>query len=181
VIYLSRVPKSLQKKLVWQSQLPPELWSWDRKNYSDGQLYRRAPESTIQAECISALVSLGFVCFTVDAGAKALRGRAYGALRRANLGTGSLNGRAGAAQKGVVDIVGVRRRDGKALFIECKANAWARTGKRGLRIDRPAGRPTEEQLDFLHRMYQAHAIVGVAWSMTDVHRIVGFYELMDEE
>jgi hypothetical protein len=123
----------------------------------------------VQQAILAVLPYLGVFAFPIDAGAKALRGRAFGALRAANLGTSALAGRTGAAEKGVSDIIGVRK-DGRAVFIEVKKPALLDIyGK----VLEPPGKPSKAQLDFLLTGHLHNAIVGVAWSTSDVDFILG--------
>lgn len=59
--------------------------------------------------------------------------------------------------KGFSDLFGVRKSDGKAIFIEVKT---------------PNGRVREEQSNFLARMRECGAIAGVCRSAEDAVRLV---------
>ena len=59
--------------------------------------------------------------------------------------------------KGFSDLFGVRKTDGKAIFIEVK-NA--------------KGRPSEEQLNFIEKMRSVNAIAGICRSVDDAINLV---------
>jgi hypothetical protein len=154
----------------------PYLHGWDPGRYSPAYLRSGVTEAQVQMTGIAYLWHRKVWAFSVDVGAKALQGRAFGALRRVGLDTAVLAGRTGAGNQGVSDIIGVL--DGRALFIEMKAPehrvpSLKRPGKTILK--RSAGLPTEAQLRFLDDAYRAGAIVGVAWSVTDIGDILDFY------
>lgn len=120
---------------------------------------------------VSQLRQLGAVAFVVDAGAQALRGRAFAALARQGLDARAvLHGQTGAGSKGLSDVVGVAP-DGRAIFVEVKAPAWYEPGVRQLRLRRCAGQPSEAQLAFLLAVWRSGAVAGVAWSPRDLLRI----------
>lgn len=60
--------------------------------------------------------------------------------------------------KGYPDLSGVRRSDGRAVFIECKS---------------PTGRVSKDQEHFLNVMQEAHALCGVVRSIADAIKIIG--------
>lgn len=60
--------------------------------------------------------------------------------------------------KGYSDLSGVRRSDGKAVFIEVKA---------------PKGRPTDQQKTFLSAMQKNGAIAGICRSAEDALKLIG--------
>jgi hypothetical protein len=107
----------------------------------------------------------------VDAGAKKLRGRAVGALRRAGVARpeAALAGATGAGIAGLADVVGTLK-GGRSVYVEVKAPAWLGPSRRTGRMvqKRAAGEPTPEQLAFLLDAVRKGAVAGVAWSMRDV-------------
>ena len=142
---------------------------FDRKRYSERMMMLRPSEDDVQAAILSALAAMGIPAMAVDAGAKKLRGRAYGALKRGGLSTAILKGQTGAGMAGMVDIIGCIPKSGRALFIEVKAPAWLDgNGK----VARSAGKPTDQQLEFLATMHRAGAVVGVAWALDDLKAIL---------
>ena len=60
--------------------------------------------------------------------------------------------------KGFSDLMGVRKSDGRAVFIEVKT---------------PTGRVSTEQQNFIRRMQEYHAIAGVCRSPEDALRLIG--------
>jgi hypothetical protein len=59
--------------------------------------------------------------------------------------------------KGYSDLSGVRRSDGRAVFIEVKT---------------PSGRVSPEQKNFIEQMKKCHALAGVARSVEDALKII---------
>lgn len=59
--------------------------------------------------------------------------------------------------KGFSDLFGVRKSDGRAVFIEVK---------------KPTGRATEQQKKFLNAMLKAGAIAGVCRSVQDAEKLI---------
>lgn len=60
--------------------------------------------------------------------------------------------------KGFSDLFGIRKSDGKAVFIEVKT---------------PTGRPTDGQKKFLKAMQNIGAIAGVCRSVEDAMKLIG--------
>lgn len=152
----------------------PFLHTWDRSRYDHQWLLMCPTEDNVQKQLLTALAFRGIFAFPVDSGDKNLRGRAYGAMKRAGREDliGHLHGRS-ASYMGVSDIIGTMP-NGRSLYIEAKAPEWLTYGKRkDLVQKRPAGRPTEEQLAFLLDAHEHKAIVGVAWSPKDLEIILG--------
>lgn len=84
----------------------------------------------------------------------------YAIIFRINVGSFSTaDGRfiSTGVPKGFSDLFGVRRSDGKAIFLEIKNEK---------------GRASKEQLNFLERMKEVGAIVGIARSKEEAIRIV---------
>ena len=59
---------------------------------------------------------------------------------------------------GYSDLSGVRKSDGRAVFIEVKT---------------PKGVVSEDQKHFLHQMRECHAVAGVARNVEDALRLIG--------
>lgn len=137
---------------------------------------QRPTEKAVQKQILELLDLRGIFAWPVDAGAKMIRGRATGALKRAGLDDAArfVNfGQAGGARKGVVDIHGILD-GGRALCIEVKQPEWLTVN--GSSSDliqlRGAGKPTDDQLKFLLAAHAAGAVCGVAWSTEDVEAIL---------
>lgn len=162
----------------------PFLWRWDRARYKESWLCLRPTESDIQAATMARLSFLGIPAAVVDAGAKKLRGRAIGALRRQGLdpraASAALRGDTGILA-GLVDIVGVippviHRLAfpwGIPLYLECKAPEHLEPSPRGgFRQVGASGVPTPDQLAFLDAMHHAGARVSVIWSVDDLREVL---------
>lgn len=84
----------------------------------------------------------------------------YAVIFRANVGTvRTADGRyfKTGLPKGYSDLSGVRRSDGRAVFIEVKT---------------PTGRASREQLNFIEQMKKCHALAGIARSVEDAIAII---------
>lgn len=118
---------------------------------------------------LAALRALGCQVEHVDAGAKTLRGRAFGAIRRAGGNPAYvMRGTTGAAPKGTPDILGCAK-DGRAVAIEAKRPVLLDAQGR---VIESAGKPTDAQLDWLDGVWTRGGIAGVAWGPWDAQRIV---------
>lgn len=67
--------------------------------------------------------------------------------------------------KGYSDLSGHRKRDGKAVYIEVKTKT---------------GRPSKEQVNFLHRMRETGAIAGICRSAEDALTLIKEEQVYDE-
>lgn len=141
---------------------------WDRSRYTASYLsVERDEERVVQPMIVAALRARGCFAFIVDSGARKLRGRAFGAMRRAGLDPSFvMRGQSGAAQSGCSDILGLTA-EGRFLAIEAKKPALIRDGK----VISSAGQPTAEQLSFLDAVHRKHGLAGVAWGLPDVDLI----------
>ena len=156
-----------------------------RDAYSVPYLVARVKESQVQKAVLQLLAARRIPAVSVDVGAKDVRGRAFGALKRAGRSdlTHLIAGKTGAGIAGVVDIIGVipgaflGLRFGIPLFLEMKAPAWYEPSPKTLKLiqKRPAGKLTPEQERFLTTMGEAGAVVGVCWSALDLREI--FYKI----
>lgn len=158
------------------------LWQWQRDRYRVSWLTLCPTEADIQAAAIERLSFLGIPVLAVDVGAKKLRGRAFRALKAAGVSRASqaLKGQTGAGVEGLSDIIGVIPPEvhglggwGIPLFLECKKPEWMEPGSIGFVQKQAAGKPTPDQLAFLDAMHQAHACVGVIWSVDDLSLALG--------
>lgn len=161
---------------------PAELpfpWKWDRSRYPDVLLLSHLSEATVQAQVLRGLHELGIAAWPVDVGGKTVRGRAFGALKRAGVKDATSVLRpshpgGGDGTPGFVDVPGVLP-GGRALFLEVKAPAWyslSRARPGALVKDRDAGEPSDAQLDFLWEAHCHGAVVGLVWSLRDAISIV---------
>ena len=149
--------------------LPAYQTTWDRHRYTRAYLSLPRGEVHVQAAVLARLQALKAFAFPVDSGAKKLRGRAIGALRRygAVKPEALLKGSTGAGLAGLADVVFVWR-NGRAGFLEVKRPALIVDGK----VQMVAGHATEEQLTFLRNAHRAGAITGVVWSAPDVDLVL---------
>ena len=84
----------------------------------------------------------------------------YCIIFRMNVGAGRTeDGRyfSTGVPRGFSDLFGVRRCDGRAVFIEVKA---------------PTGKPTEQQSNFINKMRSYGAIAGVCRSVKDAIQLI---------
>lgn len=150
--------------------------AFDRTRYALPYLCAGVPESEVQATTLRHLAALGIPAIAVDAGAAKLRGRAWGALKRAGVQDpgAELNGTTGAGIAGLTDIVGCLP-GGRALFLEIKRPAQFAPSKASLGrlvVRKEPGAPTTQQIGFLTTMGQAGAVVGIIWGPGDLEEIL---------
>ncbi|MBK8467947.1 MAG: hypothetical protein IPL32_19205 [Chloracidobacterium sp.] len=155
----------------------PFLWRFDPDRYATAYLCSRIHEAQVVAWLLDALRrGWGAKAWPVDVGAKTLRGRAVGALRRRGVARPEqlLHGTTGAGMAGLPDIQAILP-GGQAVLVEAKAPAWLKaSGKTGRMIlDRAAGAPDPTQLAFLTDAHAHGALVGCAWAVTDLFEILG--------
>lgn len=84
----------------------------------------------------------------------------YAVIFRVNVGSGkTIDGRyfKTGVPKGFSDLFGVRKTDGKAVFIEVKT---------------PKGRPSEEQINFIKQMKNNGAIAGICRSAEEAINLI---------
>ena len=84
----------------------------------------------------------------------------YCIIFRMNVGSGRTeDGRffSTGVPRGFSDLFGVRKSDGRAVFIEVKT---------------PKGRPTKQQINFISRMRAAGAIAGICRSAEDAVKLI---------
>lgn len=160
---------------VAQARSYPFVHAFESARYPPGYLRLGVSEAQVQTAVIAALQVRRALVFPVDAGARMLRGRAVGALRRAGARhpEALLAGRTGAGVRGLADLIGILP-GGRALFVEVKAPAWMvgspATGR--LVQKRAAGAPTDEQLAFLAHVHRQGGVAGVVWSARDLDAIL---------
>lgn len=155
----------------------PYRFAWERARYPLVYLMDRPSEAAVQATILEGLAYLGIPAWANDAGAKTLRGRAAGALRRAGVSTAALKGRTGAGMAGLADIQGaipatVHRFPFEwaiPLYVEVKRPEWMELDGKQFG---PAGKPEPAQLAFLDTMHAAGAAVTVAWAWRDVEDLL---------
>ena len=84
----------------------------------------------------------------------------YCVIFRMNVGEGlTKDGRffSTGVPRGFSDLFGVRKSDGRAVFIEVKT---------------PKGRPTKQQINFINRMRAAGAVAGICRSAEEAVRLI---------
>ncbi len=84
----------------------------------------------------------------------------YATLFRVNVGSGfAKDGRYfnTGVPKGFSDLFGVRKSDGRAVFIEVKT---------------PKGRPSEKQINFINQMKKHGAIAGICRSAEEAIKLI---------
>lgn len=135
----------------------PFLHRWDPSRYPNSYGALPITEADVVKVVVGALVVSRVLPFVIDAGSRALRGRAYGKLKGLGIDLGVLAGKTGAAAKGFPDIVGIQIGTGRFVAIEVK---------------KPGANPRAEQVEWLARAWQAGALVGVAWAAKDVETIL---------
>ena len=169
----------------WPKGMPPPSytfpWAWDAGRYQPTYLRLARTEASVQLAILDFLNHRHVLAWATDSGAKTLRGRAVGALRRAGHKdpNAALVGRTGAAHAGHPDIIGLAcwpKHPGRMVAIEVKKPAHIIAG----RIASPPGLPTAAQLAFLDRVYRAGGVVGVAWSVDDAAIILGQLDVESE-
>ncbi len=147
--------------------------SFSRDRYPERYLRLGLTEKNVQTLVLARLRKHGCWVHVVDAGAAKLRGRAFGALRRAGASTAVLAGSTGV-KRGITDIVGIAG-DGRPLFVEVKMpEHLAPSPKTGrlIRLEEP-GEPTPEQIVFVTEARKRGAAAGFVWADTDVDEILG--------
>ena len=135
--------------------MPPANFTFNRANYPADYLARGYSEARVQSDILKALHAVGIAAWHVDSGGRALRSRAGAGGR-------------GVAQAGLPDVFGIIR-GGRALQIEVKKPALIIDG----RIIKPAGRPSQAQIEFIARALDLGAAAGFAWSVSDALKIAG--------
>lgn len=150
----------------------PFPWKFDRGRYSDLYLLSRVAEDQVQADILELLRSYAADACPLDAGGRRQRGRMMAAARAAGIElAGIQNVKVGRAiPTGFADLEATLAPAGRSLYIECKAPAWL---DGNCKLLRAAGRPSEEQLDFLLSKHARGALVMVAWAATDVETYIG--------
>jgi hypothetical protein len=149
------------------------ILAFDRSRYPVDYLRAGYSEENIQPLIVARLRQLRCWVHVVDAGAKTLRGRAFGALRRAGASTVAVQYGSAGSDATIPDLIGIAP-DGRPLFIECKRpEHLARSPKTGALVQkRPAGEPTERQVSFLLEAERRGAVAGVAWAALDCDAIL---------
>lgn len=149
--------------------------SFDASRYSEAWLRSGLDEDRVQSLLLQHLRGRGCWCWSVDVGARALQGRAAGALRRAGVPRpeAMLRGRAPAGEVGLPDIHGIAP-CGRPLYVEVKRPAHLVVSPRTGRLiqKHAAGEPTPEQLAFLAKARSLGALAGVAWGPVDLNAIL---------
>lgn len=149
----------------------PFATTFDRANYSELYLMRCVSETQVQADIIQLLKLYAVDVAAIDAGGKRARGVLIARAKSSGLSIGALaSAKTGSAiPKGYADLEGTLAPSGRSLFIEVKAPAWYSDTA----CIRPAGVPSEEQLEFLFEKHKRGAFVLIAWAAKDVTNALG--------
>lgn len=150
----------------------PFPWKFDRERYAELYLFSGVTESQVQQSILELLSTYQVDAVPIDAGGRKQRGRFMGAARRAGVDLmGAQNVKTGGAiPAGYSDLEGTLAPNGTGLYIEVKAPAYVGPDNR---VIRPAGKPSQEQLDFLLSKHRRGAVCLVAWSAHDVLEALG--------
>jgi hypothetical protein len=147
----------------------PFLSRFDRSRYSEHYLISRVPEDAVENAIIETLHLYSVDATKIDAGQKRARGRVMAAAKAMGVDPRRLiDYKSGGLPTGHSDLIATLAPNGLGLFIEVKAPAWIDPTTKS--VIREAGKPTQEQLDFLLSKHQRGAIVLCAWSVDDVTR-----------
>lgn len=161
-------------------------WRWDPARYPPAYLRAGLAEGDVQRAVLDRLLAGGHFAVPVDSGAKHLRGRAAGALRRAGVANPDavLFGRTGAGLAGLADVVGCTKH-GRMLAIECKRPAHyvvsPKTGALVLAKNGAPGEATDQQLRFLDECHRRGGIAGVVWAVRDLEELLAEPRLAEED
>jgi|HubBroStandDraft_5_1064220.scaffolds.fasta_scaffold117982_2 hypothetical protein len=151
----------------------PFLWKFDRSRYSNDYLVRQVSEDQVQTGIIDHLAFYRVDAVAIDAGMKRARGRMIAAAYTRGVDVREIvKFKNGGIPAGWSDLTATLAPNGVSLYIEVKAPAWINPENYS-QIIREAGRPTEDQLDFLDSKQSRGAIVMVAWSVADVLQLIG--------
>jgi hypothetical protein len=148
-------------------------WKFDRSNYRPEYLVQQFTEDQVQKAILAELAFWRIDAIPIDAGMKRARGKMLAGARKAGQDVSKIvNFKGGGLPIGFSDLHGTLAPEGTAFYCEVKAPAWT-DPQNPARIIREAGKPTDEQLDFLDSKHSRGAIVLVAWSVSDVLRVLG--------
>jgi hypothetical protein len=149
----------------------PFLWKFDPARYGDLYLMQQVTEGQVQKEILALLALYGVDAVPIDAGGRRQRGRMMGAAKAAGVDlAGVQNVKTGAAiPAGFSDLEATLAPGGRSLYIEVKAPMWLGANNK---ILRRAGKPSDEQLEFLLSKHKRGAIAFVAWSDRDVENYI---------
>lgn len=150
-------PKSRKLRKDW-----PFPHQWCREGQDQFRLLFPQEEEAVQRSILAWLHAKRIPAWPQDAGGKDTRKRLY---RRGIVAPG---GGLSDLPEGWPDVIGILP-NGRFLAIEVKRPMHL--SPEGTVIGRP-GVPTSEQLDLLLLLHNNGALVGVAWSVQDVERLV---------
>jgi hypothetical protein len=149
------------------------LWKFERTRYADNYLVQQVSEEQVQAAIVAELEFWRIDVVAIDAGMKRARGRMVAAAYTHGVDVREIvKFKAGGIPAGWPDLTATLAPDGVSLYVEVKAPAWIDPGNYS-KLIREAGKPSDEQLDFLDSKHSRGAIVTVAWSVDDVMRALG--------
>jgi len=145
---------------------------FERTRYTEHYLMKRVTEAQVQSDIVQLLNAYKVDATAVDAGGRRSRGRIVAAAAAKGIDASSLGKikLGGELPKGFSDLEATLAPNGRALYIEVKAPAWL--NEKG-NIDAAAGKPSDDQLEFLFSKWRRGALVMVAWSQTDVMDYLG--------
>jgi hypothetical protein len=154
------------------NEMYPFPWQFDRFRYSSLYLMQQVTEAMVQKDILDLLHVFNVDAVAIDAGGRRQRGRMMGAAKKAGVDLSTIQNSKNwySIPAGFSDVEATLAPSGRAFYIEVKAPAWV-DGRQ--RIIRPAGRPTQEQLDFLFSKHLRGACVMIAWSSKDVQEFLG--------
>lgn len=145
----------------------PFPWRFDPARYPEIYLMRQVTEAQVQRDVLALLHSYNVDAVPIDAGGRRQRGLMMAAAKKIGVALAGLqNVKTGSAiPAGFADLEATLAPEGRSLYIEVKAPEWIDVTKKTIR---EAGKPSEEQLQFLLAKHRRGAIVLVAWSADDV-------------
>lgn len=156
-------------KLTLHDATYPFLSRFDRSRYSELYLISQVREEDVEDAIIKTLHTYGVDAIKIDAGQRRARGRVMAAAKAIGVDPRRLiDYKAGGLPAGFSDLEATLAPNGLGLYIEVKAPAWIDPKTKS--VIREAGKPTQEQLDFLLSKHERGAIAFCAWSVDDVTR-----------
>ena len=140
---------------------------FDAGKYSAHYLVSHVPENKVQTSILDLLWKFKVDAIAIDAGCKRERRTLISRALSSGISIRDLaDGAIGSSlPPGHSDLAATLAPEGRSLYIEVKAPAWIDGSGHVVRC---AGRPTQEQLDFLLSKFDRGAIVMVAYSIDDV-------------
>jgi hypothetical protein len=149
------------------SQAFPFPSQFEASAYDAFYLMSQMTEARVQEDILELLGLYKVDAVAIDAGGRRQRGRMMGAAKKAGIDITRISNVKTwySIPAGFSDLEATLAPSGRALYIEVKAPAWLDVQKK---VIRAAGKPTEDQLEFLLSKHRRGACVLVAWSASDV-------------